>query len=79
MKQKNKLKITRLQKNLTQKQLADESKVSERRYRDYEAGKRLPNVLTAIRIAEVLDSDVKTLFSITEYHEKGQAVKNEIV
>ena len=71
MKQKNKLKITRLQKNLTQKQLADESKVSERRYRDYESGKRLPNVLTAIRIAEVLDSDVNTLFSITEYHEKG--------
>lgn len=66
MKQKNKLKITRLQKDLTQKQLASKSKVSERRYRDYESGKRLPNVLTAIQIADVLDSDVKTLFSPKE-------------
>ena len=58
-----KLRITRLLKGFTQEEIAKAAQISTRRYRDYESGKRIPNALTAIRIANKLNSDVKTLFT----------------
>lgn len=57
------LKNAREKAQLTQKEIAQKSNVSERIYQAYEAGKCTPNVHTAIRIADLLGVDVKDLFS----------------
>ena len=57
------LKNAREKAQLTQKEIAQKSNVSERMYQSYEAGKCTPNGHTAIRIADLLGVDVKDLFS----------------
>lgn len=46
----------------TQAQVAREAGISVRLYQNHEYGKTEPGVRTAIRIAEALGSDVKTLW-----------------
>lgn len=56
------LRAARKRSGKTQAQVAQEAKVAERLYQDYEYGKREPGVRTAIRIARTLNSTVEELF-----------------
>lgn len=47
---------------LTQVEIAEKANISIRGYQNYEAGKRLPNVHTAILIAKALNSTVEKCF-----------------
>lgn len=58
----NNLKTQREKMDLTQVQVARKVQISESAYQNYEAGKRLPNVRTAIKIAQALNSTVEKLF-----------------
>ncbi len=60
----NRLKEKRDEQGLTQVQVSDKAKVTERGYQDYEYGKREPKVRTAIRIAKALNSTVEELFPL---------------
>lgn len=58
------LKRIRIEKGLTQKQLADKSNVQLRMIQNYEGGQRSINgaaVLTVYRLAEALECDIKDL------------------
>lgn len=59
----SKLKIRRLELNLTQKQVAEKVGISERQYIRYEMGAQEPRVLIAIKIAQVFQTTVAELFS----------------
>ncbi len=48
------LKLKRQQKEITQELLAQKTNLLVRTYQRYESGERIPDVRTAIRIAEVL-------------------------
>ena len=56
------LKKVREKTGLTQVEVAKQAKISERAYQNYEAGKRVPNVITAKLIAKVLETPVEKLF-----------------
>lgn len=58
------LKKAREKQGFSQKQVAKLAQITERGYQNYELGIRKPNVDTAIRIAQVLKSDVETLFKL---------------
>lgn len=58
----NKLKKRREELNLTQKQVAESCGIKEQSYQQYEYGKKSPNVVRAIQIAQVLKSTVEELF-----------------
>lgn len=57
-----KLKAAREKSGKTQAQVAKEVGISVAQYQNIEYGKSEPGVRTAIRIAEVLGVNVKTLF-----------------
>ncbi len=52
----------RIEKELTQRELAEKVGISERGYQDIEYNKRRPNVEIAIKIAETLNTTVEELF-----------------
>ena len=57
------LRNIRKERGLTQAQVAQQSGITVRAYQNYEAGERVPDVLTAIRIANTLRvKDVRKLF-----------------
>ena len=58
------LKQVREQKGFTQVEIADKASIAVRAYQRYEAGERVPNVHTAISIANALHTDVKVLFPV---------------
>lgn len=58
-----KLRQMREQKGLTQSELAKRCSISNRAYQNYELGLRTPNVSVAIKIAQVLNTDVKNIFT----------------
>ncbi len=62
----SKIKLKRNELGLTQLQVALKSGVSYRSYQAIEAGKRLPNVLSAIEIASALNTTVEELFPAYE-------------
>ena len=57
-----KLEASRLNKHLTQEQLAALIGISLRAYKTYEAGERLPRADVALNIARALGSTVEELF-----------------
>lgn len=57
------LKRARIEKGLTQKQVAEKSGIVERQYQYYETSKRVPNVLIAKRLANAIGC---TLDSLTD-------------
>ena len=57
-----KLQRARKKAKLTQVEVAKQAGIKERAYQRYEAGERLPNVLTAKLIAKALNSTVEELF-----------------
>lgn len=50
---------------LTQVQVAEKAKVSERVYQKYESGECEPGVYTAIRIAKALNTKVEKIFPLS--------------
>lgn len=63
---KNNLKVTREKMGFTQVQVAEKAQLSERGYQYIEAGKRIPNVQIAIRIAKALGNAVEELFPLSD-------------
>lgn len=57
-----KLKNARKKTGLTQAEVAKQAGITTRGYQRYEAGKRVPNAVTAILIAKALNSTVEELF-----------------
>lgn len=62
---KNNLKNIREKRGITQIQVAQKVQITERGYQYIEAGKRIPNVYLAIKIAKVLNSTVEELFPLS--------------
>ena len=58
-----KLKEKRLALGLTQAEVAEAIEIAESAYQRYECGKRIPNVIFAIKIAQVLQTTVEELYS----------------
>ena len=58
------IKLRRNELGLTQFEVALKAGISYRGYQSIEAGERLPNVLSAQRIAHALNSTVEKLFPI---------------
>lgn len=56
------LKKYRVKNGLTQRQVADRAGLQENAYQRYEYGKTVPNVLTAMRVADILNTEVKKLW-----------------
>ena len=59
-----KLKEMRMQRGMTQIQVAQKANIAERSYQNYEAGERTPNVHTAQLIAQALNTTVEELFPV---------------
>lgn len=60
----NNLKNRRQELNLTQKQVADNVKITIRSYQNYEKGVQIPSVDVAMRIATCLESTVEAIFKV---------------
>ncbi|MEV2910672.1 helix-turn-helix transcriptional regulator [Paenibacillus larvae] len=58
----NNLRKYRSKVGLTQKEIAKKINTTVRNYQYYESGERLPNVITAQRIASALGTTVEKLF-----------------
>lgn len=58
----NRLKEIRAERGITQAELAEILKISENYVNKIENGKRIPNVLLAIRMASALDCRVEDIF-----------------
>lgn len=52
---KERIKELRISKGLTQKQLAEETRLSERGIQNYELGERVPTLQAAIALADYFD------------------------
>ncbi len=63
---KNKLKIYRTIKDLTQEQLAFKVQVSRQTIHAVENGKYVPSTVLALKIAAVLSTDVACLFELED-------------
>ncbi len=60
-----KLKLTRQQHNLTQKNIADFLEISERSYQNYEYGNREPNFNNTVKIADYFNCSIDYLLGRT--------------
>lgn len=65
------IKLKREEKGLTQVVVAEKARISIRGYQRIEAGERLPNVITAQRIASALNLTVEELFPISSEDAKS--------
>ncbi|HDI83404.1 MAG TPA: transcriptional regulator [candidate division WOR-3 bacterium] len=63
---KNRLKVFRVMKDLTQEELAELVGVSRQTIIAIEKGKYNPSVYLAIKLARVLDTTVEEIFTIEE-------------
>ena len=61
---KSSLKIIRESKGLMQIQVAEKANISIRSYQRFESGKCTPNVITAQKIASILNVSVEELFPV---------------
>ena len=59
---KNLLRVERARLNLTQQELAEKTGVSRQTINSIETGRYNPSVVLAIRIAQVLETNVEKLF-----------------
>lgn len=64
---KNNVKILRIEKGITQGDLAEKISVSRQTIHAIESGKYIPSTLLALKLADVLERPVGELFSL----EKG--------
>ncbi len=61
---KNRIKVLRAEKNLTQEELAKKIGVSRQTINSIEKGKYVPSVLIALKMAKVFGVSVEEIFSI---------------
>jgi putative transcriptional regulator len=66
MKLKNRLRVLRAEKEISQQELADEIGVSRQTINSIEKGKFNPSVVTALKMAEYFGVDVEAVFQIVE-------------
>lgn len=64
---KNKVKIYRQLKEMTQEQLAQAIKVSRQTIHAIEAGKYVPSTVLALKLSKVLEKDVHSLFELENH------------
>lgn len=57
------LRQARIEKGLTQKQVAEKSGMAETQYQGYENNRRVPNVLIAAKLASVIGCTLDSLVS----------------
>jgi putative transcriptional regulator len=61
---RNTIKVERAKRDLTQAELAMKAGVTRRSVNAIEAGRMIPSVLLALRIARALDVPVETIFGL---------------
>lgn len=67
---KERIKDLRTSKGLTQKQLAQEAKISERGVQNYELGERVPTLQVAIALADYFDVSLDYLVGRSDVAER---------
>jgi putative transcriptional regulator len=63
---KNKIKVYRAMRNITQEELADQLRVTRRTINSIEGGKFNPSIEVAFRMAKLFGVPVEELFSLDE-------------
>ena len=63
---KNKIKVYRAMRNMTQEELAGQLRVTRRTINSIEGGKYNPSIEVAFRMAQLFDIPVEELFSLDE-------------
>ncbi len=63
---KNKIKVYRAMRNMTQEELAGQLRVTRRTINSIEGGKYNPSIEVAFRMAQLFDIPVEDLFSLDE-------------
>jgi putative transcriptional regulator len=66
MKLKNRLRVLRAEKEISQKDLADELELSRQTINSIELGKFNPSIITALKIAEYFKIPVDEVFRLEE-------------
>ena len=66
MKLKNRLRVLRAEKEISQKHLADEVGLSRQTVNSIERGKFNPSIVTALKIAEFFEVPVDEVFKLEE-------------
>tara|TARA_R110000868_G_scaffold159129_4_gene387672 strand:+ start:927 stop:1130 length:204 start_codon:yes stop_codon:yes gene_type:complete len=66
---KNKLKVERAKKELTQAKLAELAKVSRQTINAIEANKYVPSTVLALRFAKIFECSVEEIFSLEKEEE----------
>ncbi len=64
MKLKNRLRILRAEKEISQKELADGVNLSRQTVNSIERGKFNPSIVTSLKIAEYFDTPVEEVFQL---------------
>lgn len=67
---KERIKELRISKGLTQKQLAEETRLSERGIQNYELGERVPTLQAAIALADFFDVSLDYLVGRSDVAER---------
>lgn len=63
---KNKIKVERAKKNITQAELANLAKVSRQTINAMELGKYVPSTVLALRLAHIFETEVGEFFSLED-------------
>jgi putative transcriptional regulator len=63
---KNKIRVARAEKGMTQQQLADAAGVSRQTINAIESGKFVPSTVLAIKMAQLFDKSVEEIFQLED-------------
>jgi len=63
---KNRIKVERAKKNMTQATLADLAKVSRQTINAMELGKYVPSTVLALRLAKIFEVEVSEIFMLED-------------
>lgn len=63
---KNRLKVERAEQNLSQNDLAERIGVSRQTINSIETGRYVPSTILALKLAQVFNKPVETIFSLEE-------------
>ncbi len=63
---KNKIKVARAEKGMTQQQLADATGVSRQTINAIESGKFVPSTVLAIKMAQIFEKSVEDIFQLED-------------
>lgn len=63
---KNKIRVARAEKGMTQQQLADAAGVSRQTINAIESGKFVPSTVLAIKMAQIFEKSVEEIFQLED-------------